>query len=379
MVFFGLILSKTQQDTSNIARRIRRMIESLYDYIECETDNLQDITIKGGGRLKFTNAKPNATRGLNAVSALLIDEVAFIDEVDEIYKAVTPTMAASGDKAKCILLSTPNSQADFFFDKLSANNPNKDVLSICQDIRNDQLPPVHYFTDKKGMCKFFLHYKAHPIYGSQSNYLESLSDKYQMSESAVQQEFNLSFTDSQISVFDSELIKKVCIGCYLEKDDKGIYYMGLDTSLLGSDYTVLTVLQKIEDAYHLVKMYRKRKETHEYHIFQLSDIIDDYKPIKVGVEVNSSGQIYFERLSSNSLNTEFTAIKTTASSKPILINRLILALERNLLVLPDDKNLIQEFLSFRKVGNKLEASDGKHDDIIMSLAFAVNELPVWNY
>ena len=34
--YLGVIFSKTQSDTSNIAKRIRRQIDSLYEYIETE-------------------------------------------------------------------------------------------------------------------------------------------------------------------------------------------------------------------------------------------------------------------------------------------------------------------------------------------------------
>jgi len=46
-------------------------------------------------------------------------------------------------------------------------------------------------------------------------------------------------------------------------------------------------------------------------------------------------------------------------------------MERGELIYPDDKRIVEELLSFRKIGDKLEASSGKHDDIVMALAFAV--------
>ena len=81
-------------------------------------------------------------------------------------------------------------------------------------------------------------------------------------------------------------------------------------------------------------------------------------------------------LSSQHLNVEFEAIKTTGSSKPKMINRLSLAWEKGSNAYPDDKIIIEEFLSFRQNGIKLEAIAGKHDDVIMSLAFAVTVLPL---
>lgn len=152
--------------------------------------------------------------------------------------------------------------------------------------------------------------------------------------------------------------------------------MGIDTSLLGNDYTVVTVLKENGDRYDLVKLYRERKKTHEYNIYRIGELIEEYQPIRVGIEVNSSGQIYYEQLASQHLNVDFEAVKTTGSSKPKMINRLSLALEKGLINYPNDKTIIEEFLSFRQNGVKLEAIAGKHDDIIMSLAFAVTVLPL---
>jgi hypothetical protein len=70
-------------------------------------------------------------------------------------------------------------------------------------------------------------------------------------------------------------------------------------------------------------------------------------------------------------NINIDAVKTTAASKPMMINRILLALEKELLILPKDKIVIEEFLSFRQSDGKLQAISGKHDDIIMSLAFAL--------
>jgi phage terminase large subunit-like protein len=75
--------------------------------------------------------------------------------------------------------------------------------------------------------------------------------------------------------------------------------MGIDTSLLGNDFTVVTILKQQDNHYELVKLYRERKKTHEYNIYRISELIEEYQPIRVGIEVNSSGQIYYEDYQDN--------------------------------------------------------------------------------
>lgn len=370
--FFGLILSMGQSSTSNIARRIRRMIESLAEFVEPATDNLQDITIKFGGRIKFANAGLNACRGLS-VSVLFIDEAAFIPEIQEIYKSVVPTMAAVKN-AKVILVSTPNTQSDFFFDTLSANNGDRDVLTICQQIRNDSLPPIHYFTDTKGMVKFFLHYRCHPVYGKDPQYLETIADRFQMTQSAVEQEFNLNFDVSDQTIFSASEIRAVATGSWSDevKKEDSIYFIGIDSAMMGDDYTVCVVVREdLKDKkLYLEQMYRKRKQTHQSNIFHISELIKKYNPVAVAVETNSVGEVFYQELQEQNLSIEFKPIRTSQSSKPIMIGKLKLLIERELLILPDDQTVINEFLSFVKNGNKLEAISSKHrDDIVLALAF----------
>lgn len=375
--YLAVIFSKTQSDTSNIAKRIRRQIDSLYEYIETETDSLTDIQISNGGRILFRNSTPNGARGLESVSDILYDESAFVDEIEEIYKSSIPCTTVVGDAARIVILSTPNGQSGWYWDKLSLNNNERDVLEICEQIRTEQIEPLQYWTDTNGWCKFILHWLAHPKFSQKKDtYLQDIKSRFELPDDVIQQEYNLSFVDSDSLVFSSEIIKQNAIGKWKEYQEQGIYYFGIDTSLLGNDYTVCTVLQEIDDKYHLVKMYRQRKKTHEYNIYQIGELIEQYNPIRVGIEVNSSGQIYYEQLADRYLNTDFEAIKTTASSKPTMINRLTLSLERQQLIFPNDRIIIEEFLSFRQNGQRLEAIDGKHDDIIMSLAFAIVATPI---
>lgn len=375
--YLGVVFSKTQSDTSNIAKRIRRQIDSLYEYMETETDSLTDIQISGGGRILFRNSTPNGARGLESVSDILYDEASFVQEIEEIFKSSIPCTTAVGEDARIIILSTPNGQSGWYWDKLTLNNGDRDVLNICQQVREGFIDPIQHWTDNNGWCKFIVHWLNHPIFSLQKDtYLQSIKSRFELPEDVIQQEYNLSFTDSDTLVFSSEVIRKNAISSWEDCQPGAIYYCGLDTSLLGKDYTVLSIFKENDDRYELVKLYRERKQSHELNIYRISELIEEYQPIKVGIEVNSSGQIYYEQLSGQHLNVDFEPIKTTGSSKPKMINRLSLALEKGLITYPDDKIIIEEFLSFRQNGHKLEAIQGKHDDVIMSLAFAVTILPL---
>lgn len=376
--YLGAIFSKSQSDTSNIAKRIRRQLDSLSDYCDRTTDSLTDIEITGRGRLLFRNSTPNGARGLESVSDLVFDEAAFIDGIEDIYGSATPSTTVLGDKAKIIVLSTPDTQSGWYWDRINANNANRDVLEICDAIKSESINPVQYWTDEKNNCKFILHWLAHPVFSqTKDTYLEDTKTRLGLTEEQLQREYNLSFTSSDVAVFNPGLVRSQATGEWVSKHDpEGIYYMGLDSSLMGNDYTVLTVLKETEGKFELVDWYRDRKQTHEVNIYRIGELIEKYNPICVGVEVNSAGRIYYDELAKTYLNVDFSEIKTTSTSKAPMVNRLILSMEKDLIRYPNDSKIIEEFLSFRQNGVKLEATEGKHDDIIMSLCFAIAVTPL---
>lgn len=193
--YLAVVFSKGQDDTANIARRVRLMASS-HQGIELDSANLRDISIKGGGRIVFRPATPNAARGLESVSDILFDECAFVSNIEEIYGSSLPATEMLGNDARIIILSTPNGKNNFYFQQLNNHNGDRDILRICDQVRSGELDPLQYWTDEEGWCKFITHWKAHPLYNKRPDYLEQVKKKQRISESQVQREYNLSFADS---------------------------------------------------------------------------------------------------------------------------------------------------------------------------------------
>ena len=58
-----------------------------------------------------------------------------------------------------------------------------------------------------------------------------------------------------------------------------------------------------------------------------------------------------------------------------MVGALILSLEKGKFTYPDNSVLVDEMLSYRRIGAKFEAASGKHDDAIMSVSFALTVSP----
>ncbi len=195
----------------------------------------------------------------------------------------------------------------------------------------------------------------------------------------VLREYDLTFVDSAVSVFSFDLVSRGAIEDLeyeKKRDRKAKYYLGIDTATMGDDYVSGVLLKEQNQKYSLSRLYRKRHETSEVHMFKLGEIIQEFEPESVGIEVTGGvGRLYLEQLSRQFPKIRFEAIHTTQDSKQTMIAGVILALEKEILNYPAKCPVVEELLSFRRQGKKLEASPGKHDDTIMGLAFALQVSP----
>jgi hypothetical protein len=371
----AVILSKTQQDTSLIAFRIKEMLLSLGN-VTLRNDNLVTIRIQNGGNIYFKNSKPDATRGMDSVSDILIDECSFIDNIEDIYTSVIPCMEMV-ENPHLVLLSTPNGQGNFYYDKANSDNPeNYDLTSICQAIRNKEVNPTQYWKDNTGWLKFITHWRAHPKYGRNNNYIQEISKNKKLPLNKVLQEYDLSFLSSDIVVFSYDLIESVCI---LEKNtkvnDNTNYYMSIDPASMGDDFFVITIISEFNNSFKLVEYYREQKKNFREYIRRISNYITKYNIKKIAIETNNIGAVYFQEISNIFCDVFITNIVTNNTNKIKMITELVLLLERRHLLLLKDKVLKDELKSFQNKNGTYKAIQGKHDDIILSLAFHTKILP----
>jgi len=99
-----------------------------------------------------------------------------------------------------------------------------------------------------------------------------------------------------------------------------------------------------------------------------------WKPLNIVAESNSIGSPNIEELQRTGLPV--TPFETTATSKPPLIESLVLAFDRPEITILDDGVLTGELSAYeRKVSpttgrSQYSAPDGLHDDCVMALALA---------
>ncbi|KOP27282.1 hypothetical protein AMR41_05800 [Hapalosiphon sp. MRB220] len=378
---------RNNDDVGSLSRRVKQMLEGLKEYVSPANDSVGYIKLKNLGDLYIKNSSKEGIRSLDSITNQLYDESAFIERIEQIYGASSAASALVGNAVSKIIVSTPSAKSGWYWSKLSENNED-DVEEICKRVASGELwrdlPGFYYWVDKAGVCKVVLHWRCHPVYSKINDEYPGGYLAYRMKQDSVDEEialreYDLRFIDSSISVFTSDIVKACAtLEEYEESHDPDAdYYAGLDTATIGSDYVVMTILKYKYGKLSLVQLYRKRQETHQYHIYQIGKILEKYKVQKLGVEITGGvGQLYLEQLSNQFKNIEFEAIRTTGDSKPVMITNLQLALEKQLLNYPAKSPLIEELLSFRREGNKLQAASGKHDDTVMATAFGIVVSPL---
>ena len=124
-----LCIATKQETAKNMVTKVKFMYENLPSWlkIDAEENNKLNLRLKNGSQVKATSASSDAGRS-EAVSLLLIDEAAFIDNIGEIWASAQQTLATGGG---CIALSTPYGTGNWFHQTWTrAESSENDFLPI---------------------------------------------------------------------------------------------------------------------------------------------------------------------------------------------------------------------------------------------------------
>ena len=349
--FSAVVFSKTQTDASELGRRVRAMANSIKEEsIKFLTDSNVQLAFEGRGTIYFLPATPRAARGIPSCSVLFLDEAAFLDGAEEIYAAALPTLSMVGEKAKVIVVSTPNTEYDFY---------------------------GRLWNEQDGdWNKVELHYRLHPLYGKDPDWAEKTRVSRRMSQAAWNTEYELMFGQTDATIFSPKLVNECSTGHWRECGNVGRdYVMGIDPNGGGTDYFTAMVLDITEEPNEVVAMYRENGRSTEYSLKHVAELIENFQPKKTIIEKNGLGTPIAEALTLNLPSYSIDVFNTSRPSKVTATDRVLYLMENDKLIFP--KGIIAEELkSFRQdETGKREAAPGMNDDTVMALAFACSLIP----
>jgi hypothetical protein len=152
-------------------------------------------------------------------------------------------------------------------------------------------------------------------------------------------------------------------------------YIGMDIGV-AQDYTVLTA---ISDDYRVIDIdrFNYKEEGMDYEEFKERIksfyLKHDNNLAAAYFEVNNN-DLLFDDLTDDGIMYKLIPFTTSAQSKPEIIRNLIKLFEDKVIKIPKNTDLIKELYDFKSKRNAITGNlqfsntDGKHDDMVMSLA-----------
>jgi len=124
-----LCIATKQETARNMVTKVKFMFDNLPSWlkIQAEENNKLSLRLSNGSQIKATSASSDAGRS-EAVSLLIVDEAAFIEQIGEIWASAQQTLATGGG---AIVLSTPYGTGNWFHKTwVSAESAENDFLPI---------------------------------------------------------------------------------------------------------------------------------------------------------------------------------------------------------------------------------------------------------
>lgn len=382
--YSAVIFSKTQTDSSQLARRAKRMLNSIAGHTFLyTTDSATLISIVGGGTLHFLPGSARAARGIPSCSDLWIDEADFVEGAEEIYRAASPTLSMLGDNGTVIVTSTPDTESGWYGSMWHSGLP-PDWYSYIEKARDNPADgPSHIQTLNSRLAtipdrwhRVAIHYSQHPVYNKDPDWACKTRESRRIPQAAWNTEYELAFGATDTQIFPYSLLKRAARGHFRECGCVGrTYVIGIDPNAGGNDYFVALVLDVTTKPYEVVSLYRENGRSTEYSLRKTKELIEDYLPHRIIVEKQAMGAVIAEALQNIVSEYAIETFNTSQPSKITATDRILFLLEHDEIIFPEGV-ILDELRAFQqKEGGKREAAPGHHDDTVMAFAFACSLIP----
>lgn len=370
------LLANKGDAAREILDRIKTAYEALPKWLQQGVIewNKGSVEFENGSKIIAAATSSSAIRG-KSVSFLYIDETAFVENWDEFFASVFPTIS-SGTSTKILLTSTPNGLNHFYKTCEGAKakkNGYEFVQVMWTDVpgrddkwREETLAAMDFDTEKFAQemeCEFL---------GSSGTLIAGWKLKQLVYKEAVKE------------------VGGIIV--YEEPKQEGNYVIVVDVSRgKGLDYSAFQVIDISQMPYVQVGAYRNNMITPVDYAAAVHAAAKYFNDANILVEVNDIGEqvstIIFEEYEyENMLLTENNGregkrllsgvagfsgkadkgIRTTKSVKSIGCSMIKLLIEQNQLIV-NDFETIREMSTFSQKGTSYEAEPGNHDDLMMCL------------
>lgn len=368
------LLANKGETAREILSRVQLGFQHLPEWLQqgVKEWNKGSFELENNSRVIAAATSASAIRGYT-INLLFIDEAAHIDNWDEFFTSVYPTIS-SGSESKIILVSTPNGLNHFY-----------SVWVNAREKKNNYNPILVSWQD---------------VPGRDEKWKEDTIAAMNFDIEKFNQEMNCEFLGSSGTLIagwklkelvpDQPKTKKEGLIQYELPDAKRSYVLVADVSRgKGLDYSAFQIIDVTKMPYKQVCVYKNNNITPLDYANIIHATAKNYNNASILVEVNDIGgqvsdSLHYDFDYENILYTENagrsgkritngfsgkgadSGIKTTKVVKSIGCSILKLLIEQNQLII-NDFDTISELSTFSKKGNSYEAEPGNHDDLVMCL------------
>ena len=381
---FITIVSKQDEDAKAFLRKIKIAFNMLPEWLKCTVvkDNDHTFELSTGSIFKSVASSKNAGRS-QTLSLLILDEAAFIKDIDDIWKAAYPALGGSG---QCICISTPNGVGTFFHQKY------EDAKHGRLDMKNDDTGEV-----KKVWNASFIHWSDVPYYDDEW----AKKTKKAFTEKEWQQEYEGDFISSGNTVINGTMLASIrdesvvsplteercgTIRTWKSPKTDGSYIMGVDTGGTqdDSDYSTFCIVDI--DTREVVCTFQDRASIPVFS--KLCCMYGDmygsaYMVIEsTGVGFATVNEICWNqgyenvhmRVDRKGKRTKFPGFDTNSRTRPLIIS----AIYKTISVPVDerfafnDERIMNELMTWVwRTDSRAEHQRGCHDDLLWAYGLAV--------
>ena len=366
------LLANKGDAAREILDRIKLAYEALPDWLQQGVDewNKGSITLENGCKVLAAATSSSAIRG-KSISLLYIDEAAFVENWDEFFASVFPTIS-SGETTKILFTSTPNGLNHFY--------------KTCEGA-------------KQGTNGYqFVEVPWQRVPGRDAAWQKETLGAMDFDYEKFAQEFECAFLGSSGTLISGAVLKTLVsrvpltqsagLTQYYTPEPNHKYVIVADVSRgKGLDYSAFQVIDVTGMPYQQVCVFKNNMITPLDYAGIINSISKLYNRATILVEVNDVGAqvvdslhydyeseliIYTEnagargkRISSGFKNSE-RGVRTTKTVKTIGCSMLKLLVEQRQLII-NDHDTIYELSRFSKKGTSYEAEPGANDDLVMCM------------
>jgi hypothetical protein len=383
--FNALVIATKVTVAKNLVEKVRVMHDLLPVWLRdggnsSVEDNKLSLKLKNGSQVKAIASSPDAGRS-EALSLLVVDEAAFIRDIDEIWLSAQSTLSTGGS---AIILSTPNGVGNFFHKTWVAGEAGQNGFNCIN-----------------------LHWTVHP----ERNQAWRDEQTKILGVKGAAQECDCDFIGSGDTVIDPALLtwyKDTYIMDPVEKRgfDGNLWvweYPNYNRQYMvvadvargdGADYSTAQVID-IDDCSQVAE-YKGKIDTKDFGNF-LTSLATEYNNALLVVENSNVGWACIQQIIDRQYGNLFymsndlkyidvekqmsnkfyrdekqmvAGFSTTSKTRPLIISALDTYMnEKDIMI--RSQRLIDELFTFIWTGGRAEAMKGYNDDLTMAMAIGL--------